>query len=410
MLNEAEDWRFLHENYEIIQTLILDQIRLIKRGQSLPIFTDIRKTPVWIKIEEFGGYQSSDALGIISNDTELVVIDSCKDNQNMDENDIKIPPLFAVPSTDLYFSCNPFQKIPEICSYQDETFRIKKSESVPPNVLLVPDFILSEIFQMKSKEKIILSPSYKSAASYSGTFNFSVDGNTCNFDYKQHEIETIISVSNGIVVKTSKIDFNQINQIRAVDIESKNVLATFLIETNHKFVLFHGHPGSGKTKITIEAIKNLNYSANFLSSTIYIDILTSTININFSNETSTVFIIDHVDEYLQSDSEMDEKTITKYVLLYRKIADILLVCKENRVILISRTSKIFSNFSSIAALQFDHIFTLENSKSWNFKVNQEPLDSVFGLNEAKKILERCILNPLQYSDAYKANQMDVHSR
>lgn len=409
LLHGTSDWKFLNENYEAIQSLILDQIRLIKKGQSLPIYTSIRKLPLWITIEEFGGYQTSAVLGIISNDTELVVIDSKSDNQVNNHFEIEIPSLFAVPTSDFYFSCNSSNEIPELCSYRDESFRIRKCESVPRNVLFVPDIILSKFFQMHPKEKICLSSGSKFSNSYSGTYNFSVDGNVCEFESNQHSNETIISTSNGITIKTSEIDFNQTNCIKPLNIPVNNYFSELLLETIYKCVLFHGQAGSGKTKAAQTAICHLNYSSNFLSQIIYIDLLTSSLDFNFLEESSIVFVIDHVDEYLQSQPGI-EKDITKYILFRKKIIDILQICKDNRVILISRSSEIFSYFSSIAMFQFDRIFTAEDSKNWNFEINPAPLTSIFGLNEAKSLLERFILNPLQFSNAYMANQMDVHSR
>lgn len=400
----------MNDNYEIIQSLILDQIRLIQKGQSLPIYTSLRNTPLWIKIEEFGGYQTSDVLGIISNDTELVVIDSKTDDQSTCNPKIEIPSLFAVPTSDYHFSCNSSYEILDLCSFKEETFRVRKLDSVPPNVLLVPDLVLSKVFKISPKEKITLLPSSKLSNSYTGTYNFSVDGIKCEFEIDQHYNETIISTSNGIAIKTSEIDFNQINCIKPFIKGSKNAFTEFLSETLYKCVLFHGQAGSGKTKTAHEAIRYLNYSPTFLSQIVYIDLLKSSFNLKFPEKDPIVFIIDHVDEYFQSQSEIEEKDVTKYICLYRKIFDILQVCKNNRVILISRSSKIFSNYSSIAPLQFDHIFTLECSKNWNFEVNTVPLTCVFGLNEAKKLLERFILNPLKFSSAYLANQMDLYSR
>ena len=410
LLHGTSDWKFLNENYETIQSLILDQIRLIKKGQSLPIYTIIRKTPLWIKIEEFGGYQTSDVLGIISNDTELVVTDSKKsDNQSDNYFEIEIPSLIAVPTSDFHFSCNSSHEIPELCSYRDESFIVRKCESVPNNVLFVPDIILSKFFKRLPKEKIILSSGSKFSNSYSGTYTFSADGIVREFESNQHSNETIISTSDGIIIKTSEIDFNQINRIKPLNIPMRNSFAELLLETFYKCVLFHGQAGSGKTKAAQDAIRYLNYSPNFLSQIIYIDLLTSSLNINFIEDSSIVFVIDHVDEYLQSQPEI-EKDVTKFILFFKKILDFLQICKGNRVILISRSSEIFSKYSSIAMFQFDHIFTSENSKTWNFEANLEPLTSVFGLNEAISLLERFILNPLQFSNAYMANQMDVHSR
>lgn len=409
LLNGASDWKFLNENYETIQSLILDQIRLIKKGQSLPIYTNIRKTPLWITIEEFGGYKAPAVLGIISNDTELVVIDSISDDHIYKRFETEIPPLISVPTSDFYFSCNSSHEIPELCSYRDESFRIRKCESVPRNVIFVPDIILSKFFKIHPKEKICLSSGSKISNSYSGTYNFSINENACEFESNQHSNETIISTPNGIVIKTSEIDYNQMNRIKPLDIPIKNSIADLLLETFYKCVLFHGQAGSGKTKAAQAAICHLSYSSNFLSQLIYIDLLTSSLDINFLEESSIVFVIDHVDEYLQSQSEID-KDITKYILLYKKIIDILQICKDNRVILISRSSEIFSKYSSIAMFQFDLIFKSEDSKNWNFEINPEPLISVFGLNEAKSLLEKFILNPLQFSYAYKTNQMDVHSR
>jgi hypothetical protein len=411
LLHGASDWKFLNDNYEMIQSLILDQIRLIKKGQSLPIYTNLRKLPLWIKIEEFGGYQTSDALGMISNNTELVVIDSKFDNQSSHNSEIdKFTSLLAVPTSDFHFSCNSSHEIPELCSFRNESFRIRKLETVPPNILLVPDFILSKIFNLNAKEKITLSPSLKYSNSYTGSYSFSVNGNVCEFENNMHTKETIISTPNGVAIKTSEIDFNHINRIRPYIKPSKNIFTELLLDTFFKCVLLHGLAGSGKTKAAQEAIQYLNYLPNFLSQIIYIDLLKSSLNLNFSEEIPIVFVIDHVDEYLQSQSDIEEKDAIKYILLCKKIVDILQYCKSNRVILISRSSRIFSNYSSIVTLQFDRIMTFEGSKKWDFEVNPEPLACVFGLNEAKFMLERFILNPLQYSDAYMANQMDVYSR
>lgn len=348
-------------------------------------------------------------LGIISNDTELVIIDY-NDDQGINRLDTEIPTLLAVPSVNFTFLCNPCHKVPEICSYRDEYFRISTCDSVPPNVLLVPDLILSDFFNLMPKDKILLSPGVKYSESYSGTFNFSLDESLCEFDPNQHPNETIISTSNGIVVKTSKIDFDQITQIRPLNLSKMNVLTQFLLDSSHKFILFHGQPGSGKSKNALEAVNQLNYDPKFFSQAIYIDLLSSPSNINVPEEKSIVAVIDHLDEYLQPHFETDEKNIMDYILLFKKIRGILQSCNENRVVLISRSIRVFSNFSSIVPLQFDHIFALENSKHWEFKVNPEPLTSVFGLNEAKYLLERYILSPLQFSHAFITNQMDVHSR
>lgn len=408
--NETEDWQFLNENYELIQNSILNQIRIIKRGQILPIYTEIRNNPLLIKIEEFGGYQSPDMLGIISNDTELVVIDNNDQVQAMEDHHDYLPPLIAVPTSEFYFSCHPSHKLPQICSFQDETFGVSKCESVPINVLLIPDVILSKHFKTAPKDKITLSRRVEASKSFTGTYQYNIDGKLCNFEPDEHLNKSIISTSGGIVITTSKIDFDQINQIRPFCSAPNNNFTKYLLKTSHKITLFHGQAGSGKTRMAHESLQQLNYNPEYLSKIEYVDLLTSGLNTDFPDDTPFTLIADHVDEYLQHGEDMDEKGIIKYIILCRKIVHFLGTCKENRVILISRSSKIFSKFSSIASLQFDHIFTFEESQNWSFNINTEPLSGILGLSEAIDSLERFILNPLQFSCVYKANQMDVHSR
>lgn len=382
----------------------MDQIRLIKRSDQYPIYTNIRKQPLWIKVEEFGGYQPSNKLGIIADNTELVIIDTCDIKT---ENNFDFPSFIAVPHFGFEFMCNSQYKLPQICSFNDHYFKVLQNEAVPQNVLLVPEIILRDVFKLNPKQNIKLSDgSNISSIDYSNVVHYSVDGLKCHFNESEHLKESIISSPNGIAVKMPQTVSKEVIVIKSKVPGELNEFAQFLNKTLKKFILFHGSAGTGKTKCVREATQQLNFKPYFLYQIFYIDLLTSDFN---STQNSGLFLFDHVDEYLQVETEIDDKTIRKYVNLYRKIAELLLQ-RNNRIVFISRSPKSFSPFSKVLTLPFDSTFSLETSKTWKFSKTSEELNCVFGLTEAKKSLERHILNPLQFSDIYHANQMNLYSR
>lgn len=408
---EAEDWKFLHENFELIQTTVLDQIRLIKRGDRIPIHTSIRKSPLWIFIEEFSGYQSRDTLGIISNDTELIVVEKT-DNHMKNKLKEQNTSLIAVPSSQTRFSCNPSHNLPQICSFKDHNFKVLADERVPKNCIIIPHVILADVFKISPKDKIIISEANSDKSTpFSSFIHYTIDGSMPKLNPNEHNNETIISSSNGFSVKTSDSNIEQIVQLKCNDFKDLNDYAKLLRETAHRMILFHGRSGCGKTQAVRDAIDQLNFSPEFFSKLVYVDLLTSELDLNYNfNDSPISFIMDHVDEFLLEEAEVDEKVNKKYAQLCKKLENILLMHEENRVTLISRSSKLFSRFSSKISLPFDFIFTLEKQNSWRFKLNDASFDSVFGLSEAKSQLQYHILHPLQFADVYKSNQMNLHSR
>ena len=403
--NSKDDWEFLHEHFELVQATILDQIRLIKRGEQIPIHTNVRKQILWIKIEEFGGYKSSGKLGIISNDTELEIIENL--NKNIENPAIfRFPTLLAVPHSEFTFKCNSNHKLPKICSFKEHSFKVLQDDSVPQNVALVPDLVLSRLFKIVPKHQFILSEGPNSPVAYSNICHYSVDGSDCLFEPSEHLNESIIETSNGIAVKIVKPEAEK-NIIAQLTPSEFNGLADFLHKSTHKLILLHGKAGIGKTKNIMEAINQLNYSCDFVKKTVYVDLLTSDF---LSIDAPAIIFIDHIDEYLQMESESSEaRSIKKYIILCRKISELLLQ-KGNIIVCVSRSTKVFSNYSYILSLPFDYIFTFQKSENWDFNQNPMPLNCVHGLEDAKKSLEEHLLNPLQFSAIYKANQMNLYSR
>lgn len=408
---EAEDWKFLHENFELIQTTVLDQIRLIKRGDRIPIHTTIRKSPLWICIEEFSGYQSRDTLGIISNDTELIVVEKT-DNRMKNKLQEQTISLIAVPSSQTHFSCNPGHNLPQICSFKDNNFKVLADERVPKNCIIIPHVILTDVFKISPKDEIIISEAKSDKSMpFTSFIHYTLDGSKPSLNPNEHNNETIISTSNGFSVKISDSNTEQIVKLKCKDFNELNDYAKLLHETAHRMILFHGRSGCGKTQTVRDAIDQLNFCPEYFSKIVYVDLLTTELNLNYNfNDVPISFILDHVDEFLFEEAEVDEKVNKKYAQLCKKLENILLMHEENRITVILRSSKLFSRFSSKISLPFDFIFTLEKSNSWSFEFNADPFDSVFGLNEAKSQLQYHILHPLQFADVYKFNQMNLHSR
>lgn len=408
---EAEDWIFLHENFELIQSTILDQIRLIKRGNRVPVFTSIRKSPIWLLIEEFGGYQSLDILGIISNETELVVVEASDSHaeHSIPEETIL---LMAVPSSNLHFSCNPIHNLKRICSIKNHSFRIVADEKVPNNCICIPNVIMSDVFKINPKDNVLLSISNDGTdVPFTSFIHYTVDGSKPEFAASEHCNESIISVYNGvsIKIKSSSSNSDEIITIKTLNFDNLNSYAKLVLETSHRMILFHGQSGSGKTEAVLDAINQLNFCSHCKSKIIYVDLLTSELDSNYDFYSPTIFILDHVDEYLTDESDSDEKMNKKYAKLWKKLEWMLQMNTENRMTIISRSSKIFSKLSTKITLPFDYIFTLEKANNWKFQMNRDPFESVFGLKEAKSLLELHILHPLQFSDVYKFNQMNLYS-
>lgn len=400
----------MHENFELIQSTILDQIRLIKRGDRIPIYTSIRKYPLWLLIEEFGGYQSPDILGIISNDTELVVIevsDSLVKHKTGEESVY----LIAVPSSQFHISCNPIHNLKRVCSFKKHSFTILADDKVPRDCMLIPNVIMNDIFKINPKDRVLLTISNdENDVPFTSFIHYTVDGSKPEFTAIEHSNESIISASNGFSIKSSNSYEDEIVKIKHLNFDNLNEYAKLMLETSHRLILFHGQSGCGKTEYVIDAINQLNFCPDYTSKIIYVDLLASELDSNCDFNSSTSFILDHVDEFLVDEPDSDEKMNKKYAKLWKKLEWIIQMNTENRVTIISRSSKIFSKLSTKISLPFDYIFTLENENNWKFQMNRNPFESVFGLKEAKSLLELHILHPLQFSDVYKFNQMNLHSR
>lgn len=408
---ETEDFMFVHENYELIQSTVLDQIRLIKRGDRIPIHLSIRKSPVWISIEEFGGYQSPNILGIISNETELVVVELNHNNIKSIKVEEKLPHLFAVPSLKPYFACHSFHNLPEICSYKNHSFKILKDDSVHKNCILIPYVIIYNIFKISSKEKIQFSRIHEDMnVPFSSFTHYTFDGMKPEINLLEHSNESIISSPNGISIKTNYSNSDEVIKLKSEsNLDNLNTYTNLLLETSYRMILFNGQSGCGKTEIVLETINQLNFRPDYFSRIIYIDLLTSDFESHFDLNSSKTFILDHVDEYLQEGQD-DEKINRKYVKLWKKLEWILLMNIENRITIISRTAKIFSKLSTKFSLPFDYVFKHEKSNNWNLQLNHNRFDSIRGLSYAISLLELHILHPLQFSNIYKFNQMNLHSR
>lgn len=404
----SDDWKLLHEDFESLQSQILEQCRLVKRRNQFPIYSNSRKAPLWIKVEEFGGYQSPEKLGIISDDTELVFVDSPNELGRTDDNNAYS--FIVVPSSGFDFVCNPAQTIANVCSFQSHQFLVRKCEKVPRGVLLIPDIILNEVFRVSPKDEIDILASVSTALEFSGIIHYSVDGATCNFEAGKHLNETIIAAPNGIAVKSFANESSQIHRFKTPASLESNSFSEFISQTKHRMILFHGQSGCGKSKAVADAIQYLNYSSSYLFKIVYIDLMTTDLYINSDIDLFSTIIFDHADEYLQIESDAEDEVTRKYVNMCRYISELLSMHKTAKVVLVSRSSKAFSRLSSAFSLRFDYSFRLEASKGWSFDVNPEPLISVFGLEEAKSSLHRLILNPLQFYRVYAANNMDLHSR
>ena len=412
-----EDLTFLHENFKIIESLILDQIRLVRRGDLVPIFTNHRNKPLWIKIEEFGGYQTPEKVGIIGNDTELIVMEEFETTLQIEN--LVISKLVAVPSSKFTFSANPCQRLPQICSFKGYNFKIEKDENVPIGILVVPDVILHMIFELLPKDIIALK--HNSCEDITdencGLKHFSADGLLCEFDRKFRRKETIIPASNGIVVKTKHHDSEEIIYCKRIITKTLNKFSEMLSKSSSRLILFHGPAGCGKSETAIEAIDQLNYSYNFLLPIIYSDLITIDekkflLQTQKSKNINHLLILDHVDEYLKSDSdEADDKNAIKYMKLCHLISNIIEFNKRSKIVLIVRSLKSLSRFFSISSLPVDEIFSMEESKNWKFNcsVSSNTYLNFRGLDEAKSLLERYILNPLRFSDVFRANGMNLYS-
>ena len=369
-----------------------------------------RKSPLWIFVEEFGGYQSPDVWGIISNETELVVIEAS--NSHLDPKKIdEIPLLVAVPSSQLHFSCNTSHNLPLICGFKDHNFRVISDDKTPKDCIFIPNVIMTKIFKIEPKDKILLSKiNDKNSVPSTSFIHYTLNESKPEFDPSEHANESIISSPDCISIKNSNSNRDEIVRIKCTSFDNFNVYADLLRQTSHRMILFHGQSGCGKTEIVHNAVNQLNFCPEYSSKIIYIDLLTSELVTNHNYNSSITFILDHTDEYLLQEPDLDENINVKYMKLCKKLESILQMHKENRVTLISRSSKIFSKFATIFLLPFDFIFTLEKLNDWKFHLNCDPFDSVFGLNEAKSLLELHILHPLQFSEVYKLNQMNLHSR
>lgn len=406
--NGSEDWKLLYQDFESLQSLILNQIRLVKRGNLFPIYSKSRNTPLWIKVEEFDGYKSPEKLGVISNDTELVFIDSISEpSPNVSSF---VHSFIVVPTFGFEFHCNSAHGTPDICRFKDHQFIVRKCETVPQGVLLVPDIILKDVFKICSKEKIEICSSISEIPEFFSTINYSADGGICIFESSNHLIETIISTPTGIVVKSSNSEPNVIIPLNTEKSFESNSFSEFISKTEHRIILFNGQSGCGKSKAIGDAIQYLNHSSSYLFKMIYFDLL-ETSDLSFSNiEDFSVIILDHVDEYLLVESDSDDEVTKKYIRLCRDISDLVSMYKMVKFVIVTRSNKDFTQFLPKFPLRFDYSFSLQKFEGWTFDINLQPFEDVLGLVEAKLSLQRLILNPLKFYSVYKANNMDLHSR
>lgn len=402
----------------MLQNRILDQHRLVKKGIRMPIYTDSRMDPFYIVIEELCGYKSNSVYGILSNDTELVVINSsdCADDINSSPRfEPRIIDLVSIPTTSFKFFSNSLCGLSRLCSFKEHSFIVEIDDSLPEGVILVPEIILISIFKLRAKSKICISSNSSKVFDMTllGQYHFSVDGLNCKYDSNIHIGETVIPCDNGIIAFSNEIGTTKVCPIEISSLLPLNCFASFLHSSSKRMILFHGPSGCGKSKTVLDAMTQLNFRPDFHFQFQYLDLSVKSFTIDESLYVydKSIIILDHADEYLnENENEDREKPSRKLFKLHYTIMNLLSRSSLCRICLIVRSIRDFSGFLKNAPLPFDFLFTSVPEKSeWGLAKPHGPWNDIFGQKHAKLQLERYILNPIRFNYIFQANNMKLHS-
>lgn len=423
----SADWSLVHANFEVLQAVILDQVRLVRRGDHIPLFTPLRAEPVWIRIDEFGGYQQADRLGILHNDTEVIVLSeppTCETRDTCREQVLRVLPArsnyFAIHSSILHGT--------QHMSLLNHRVRVSPDDTLPPGYLQVPDAILAEIFRLSPKSFVTVRLEGDAPDSRPPPRVILLSSTTGRDDppsathihnlLKTHPSETIIPLScdTFIVREPGDAGPTEIRHFTSLSRGVSNVLATFILEqmikSNRRLCLFSGGIGSGKTRLVHEAIRFLDYSSHCPLQIGYLDALCDPLSASL--RPSQLIVVDHVDEFLDQEEDDTGRFASRRYMELCSLVETVLLQTDGRVMLITRSNRALAPHLSTHPLPVDCVFS--NQPSWDgaprdtapLRSTPAPLPLVLGLEEAKAVLAQHIFNPLRFASLYRANGMKAH--
>lgn len=388
VLVDGEDhWMLLNKNRDSIESIILDQIRLMKRHQRLPIW--FGDQVIWIKLESGGEY------GLLGFDTELIV-EQATEAVQVEEIEMSLIPGLR----DGFY----WKKSAGLYRIREETVRIQADPQIPEGFLQVPYYLLEHVFALPPKSKINCERVVKTKLEFPHQWTISHSAATNTFNsLNSFDFESIMFVAEGTAVigSTEARKNIQYKEVKPIQFDE---LATFLMK-KPKIALIEGDAGVGKTIQIQQAIMALNWRHEFPLIIKYYDMLSETPIIG-NERFRTLYILDHFDEYFEEQEEAEPENRQKFLKIAKQINHATQTLDHSVAIIVRSCRNLTKYMRGCGMLSFDASFTCETVKNTSMTLIDSPaFDHVLG-SQATLLRLKCLLfNPIKYEHIYAANGM-----
>lgn len=385
-MESEEHWRLVNENRDLIEGIILDQIRLMKRHQRVPLWFEDQNTMIWIRLESGGEY------GLLGFDTELIV-------EQASESSVIEFEITLIPGLRDGFY---WRKAGGLHRIGDEAIvNVHSDPQIPEGFLQIPYYILDHLFQLPSKSKITCKKVAKSKLEYPHQWIISLK--EIDPAIVALQFESVVFVGEGAAMIGSAEPRKNIIYQKIPAPPVMNELATFLLNES-KLLLIEGEAGVGKTAQIQQAISALNWNHDFGLPIKYYDLQSETPLLGiFSSK--CLYILDHFDEYFEEEGE-EAKELDKFRKIVKQINHSTQTLGHSVTLVVRSSRNLIKYMQGCGWLSFDASFTIEKSCNTSVTLTDSPtFDHVLGSQSALLQLKRLLFNPIKYEHIYAANGM-----
>lgn len=387
---ESEDhWRLVNENRGLIEGIILDQIRLMKRHQRVPLWFGDQNVMIWIRLESGGEY------GLLGFDTELIV-EQAGEAAVVDENEFQMTLIPGLKDGFYWRKAGGLYRIGE-----DAVVNVHSDPQIPEGFLQISYYILDHLLQLTSKSKINCKKVAKKKLEY--PHQWILSSKEAKPVIVSFQFESVVFVEAGAAMIGSAVPRKNIIYQKIPAPPLMNELVTFLLN-EQKLLLIEGEAGVGKTAQIQQAIHALNWSYDFVLPIKYYDLQTET-PILANNSSKCLYILDHFDEYFEGEGE-EAQELDKFRNIVKQINHSTQTLGQSIALIVRSSRNLIKYMRSCGWLSFDAKFTIEKSCNASLIVTDSPaFDHVLGTHSALRQLKRLLFHPIKYEHIYAANGM-----
>ncbi len=404
----GEDWRLVHEHWAVLEETILDQIRLVKKGSTVQLWAPFKPSggPVQLLIEDF---DAKSQYGVIDSNTELIIVPKVPQQTPFQKK------LQILPGLDDDFVTS--QMMEGFYQIGDFNVKLKKDDSIPPEFIRIPYYLIETVFKTMSKQCITCTNVSK-APKQQFTFQVLPQGQTPSSIAFTDSMTTLDCCSQGCaIIKSDSEQENIYYKPLLLKPSLNGPFAEFLMKP-FSVALIEGKIGAGKSVAIKEAKEALEWSPHFHLPIEYIDLCEQK-QLDFPlTPSSCLFILDHFDEFVEGEDQEEsggvfdeERAASRFKAAVKRITGVVQKY-GHRVVLLLRSSRTLQKYWRTCSLPIDQVYKFESLQklhSVDSIVLNPSFGQVFGAKDILHALQKNILNPIKYASLYSANGLKLQT-